>query len=401
MSRRRNRRNKNVNKPAAKSVQVRNTGAMRTMRINHTEYIGYISVSPDKGDNQISKFEIQPGSQTTFPWLSSIARRFESYKFNRLSFKYIPDVGTTTDGSIALCPDYDASDDNSQASRATLLTFEDSVRGPLWDVLVCRATPRNLKKRTSYYTRTTQPSATDIKLYDVGNLWVSLKYQGDLQSCGELWVSYDITLITPQLEENVIAQKTANYPVNIDPAYPFLGMAEAMLEGVSINEDFDGLQFTKPGIYHLAWLIRRTDDGDSEPVDIYNPNWKIDPSVYQAQGDSFWSEVAHYLQEDHHLGGVSTANTGERLEGYITVGNETTPDHPTIFEWLSTARASLYNTPNAYERFLTLTKVGTVPSIIGLRRIECKKHSPPSKEEKEQLLRQVRVRKAPTKVRAY
>ena len=131
----------NVQAPASMGVMLTNGGALRTMTLSHREYVKPIVVSAP-GPNQVTRYRIQPGDLQHFPWLSEIALRFESYKFLELSLEYIPDVGTDTQGSIAICPDYDAADDNSGASKGKLLAFEDSVRGPLWNTLTCRCTTR-------------------------------------------------------------------------------------------------------------------------------------------------------------------------------------------------------------------------------------------------------------------
>ena len=119
-----------VTQPSAKSAVIRNTGALRTLRLRHREMIFDLEGLHDPGIAAV--LPLNPGLQTSFPWLSNIANNFETYKFNSLSVEFIPAVGTSTDGALSIAPDYDATDNDELLSKRTLLAFEDTVRGPLW-----------------------------------------------------------------------------------------------------------------------------------------------------------------------------------------------------------------------------------------------------------------------------
>lgn len=166
------------------------------MRIRHREYIrDIVAVGPNFAATSIV---INPGFRTTFPWLSSTALAYESYLFNSLSFEFESSGVTTDRGTVMIAIDFDASD-SPPLDKQELLTMEGATRSSVWSHQTCTASQKNLKKfGVQRFIRNEEPLGTgDIKTYDVGKLLVATHGTGNL-TCGELYVSYDITLHTPQ-----------------------------------------------------------------------------------------------------------------------------------------------------------------------------------------------------------
>jgi hypothetical protein len=163
-------------------------------RIIHREYVADVASSTATFSSL--QYPINPAMAVTFPWLSGVAQNYDKYRFNELSFKYEPSCSTATPGTVLLSPDYDAAD-GAPGSKTDALTYEDSTRSPPWMEQCMISCSENLRAYPQYYTRTgTLPANQDIKTYDTGNLW--LCSQGvSAGTVGELWVEYDVTLITP------------------------------------------------------------------------------------------------------------------------------------------------------------------------------------------------------------
>lgn len=169
-------------------------------RITHKEYFSDVTISQSVFG--IQAFPIQPGLANMFPWLSVIARRFDSYKFRKLKIWYLTECATDTFGAgyAALTVDYDPADP-APVSKMAAMSYEETVRGAPWEEFCHVSKPSNLHKFKEFFTRGSalQPNL-DIKTYDVGNLYfVSGNSTTANQSVGELWVEYDIELITPSL----------------------------------------------------------------------------------------------------------------------------------------------------------------------------------------------------------
>lgn len=54
--------------------------------------------------------QINPSTESVFPWLSQIAGAYEKYTVNSIGFEYVPSCSTLADGILYLAFDHDPSD---------------------------------------------------------------------------------------------------------------------------------------------------------------------------------------------------------------------------------------------------------------------------------------------------
>lgn len=165
--------------------------------VDHEEYIGDISAAISTWF--LTTYSINPGLSATFPWLSSIASRYESYIFESLSFSYKPVCPTTTPGSMMLAIDYDASDP-IPPNKATIMSYQGAVRTAPWGETTFNAMGSDLRKfGVQRYIRGSATTG-DIKTTDVGNFFIASQgTPGVATGLGELYVKYRVKLFTPQL----------------------------------------------------------------------------------------------------------------------------------------------------------------------------------------------------------
>lgn len=201
-----------VSAPVAKSFKGGTSRAKITQngsgvtQVKHSEYVTDVDGSMEFA---VDAMPINPGTSTLFPWLSSIANRYESYCFKQLCFRYETTSPTNTPGSVILAVDY-----NPQAtppmSKTQALAMESSVRSPPWSSVLHKSLNHNLTKRKSYYIRT-DSEVTDPDLYDTGVLMLmSEGIPTESGSVGEMHVDYIVDLITPTLSNT-----TASGPSNL------------------------------------------------------------------------------------------------------------------------------------------------------------------------------------------
>jgi len=165
--------------------------------VTHREYIQEVLGTVAFTNTQLS---INPGQVNIFPWLSKLARNFESYQFEMLKFIYEPQAPTTEGGSIMLAIDYDASDQKAP-TKQQIMSYRSSVRTAPWADMVHSSKKEDLSKQKSYFVRNAnQAGGTDIKLYDVGTLQIATQGNTAAISEGELYVEYRVKLMTPQYE---------------------------------------------------------------------------------------------------------------------------------------------------------------------------------------------------------
>jgi len=230
--------------------------------IRHREYIA--DVGPVGGVTPLysqSSFSINPGLPGTFPWLSGVAQRFESYRFNKLKFDFETESASTATGSTILSLDYDASD-APPTTKTQAMAFRSSVRSPLWSNCQLTCLSEDLNKQKSYFVRKgANPTATDIKLYDVGNLSVGFQGTASLLQVGELYVEYECLLMTPQL--GIAGQGEAVWGAftgssNAAPAATVTGVLPATVVSTGTTTSVTTWTFTQPWQGILAALVQGT-----------------------------------------------------------------------------------------------------------------------------------------------
>lgn len=172
---------------------------LRHLKVSHIEPILTISGITTSAVYSVS---MNPGLSAFTPWLAGIAPSFESYRIESLRFHYVTRAGSTKTGRVVLAVDYDALD-AAPASFLQVSNYEDAVPTSSWEstTLTCRRS--NLQKVPERFIRGEASIADqDLRLSDIGNLFIWVEGQDNTDSIGDVYVEYDIVLMTPQLAES-------------------------------------------------------------------------------------------------------------------------------------------------------------------------------------------------------
>jgi len=259
--------------------------------VKHSEYIRDVLGS---FDFNAEEFQINPGNGELFPWLANIAKRYESYQFRGLQFRFEPTAPTSVSGSVIVSVDYNP-ESQAPVNKVEALSMESAVRTTPWSRVVHTSLGHNLSKRKSYYVRNSDEDEDieDPDLYDTGKLLVMTQgVTPDVTgSVGEMYVDYHVDLITPLLETKISGQNSAKLetktPVGSANDSRFLfdediiwtppSMADCYKVGPGINVP-DGfanvigaIEFKKVGNYLLNFSV-------SDPSAV-NP---LDPATFIA-----------------------------------------------------------------------------------------------------------------------
>lgn len=181
--------------------------------VRHKEYISQI-FSTNTFANQRA-LVLNPGDSNTFPWLSTLAARFEQYRIRGMVFHYIPTSGYAVSGtnpalgSVMMQTSYRATRD----PVATQPTDKLEMMNEYW---ACEAAPCEAfchpiecspleNPFNVHYVRTTAVDAGDTPLmYDYGVTYVSTSGMPATNNVvGDLWVSYEIELLKPVIASTV------------------------------------------------------------------------------------------------------------------------------------------------------------------------------------------------------
>lgn len=187
------------------------------LKICHQEFMESVRQKVT-GVKEIERFiEVNPG--TAFPWLKSIASRFETYKFNKLVFHYHSSCQTTVKGTFAMQFDCDPAD--LEPDRAVdLLGQAMVVEGNVWASFSLNIPIFNLEVFRRRFVRV-GVSPGDIKTYDVGALNVFHDATVGNDILGRIFCEYEIELYTPQIQRQVSGSTLSPTPLaTIDAYYP-------------------------------------------------------------------------------------------------------------------------------------------------------------------------------------
>lgn len=211
----RNPRDSVVIKAPVAMTKINRTGVPRMDRlsngdlvVSHREFLQDIPASVDFRSTGIP---VNPGLSETFPWLSQMATLYESYCFEKLDFAYQTMSSTTQSGSVMLAIDYDASDP-SPIDKQQMASYRGYSRSSPWENFTNHSKKEDISKRKTYYVRNGGlGSNQDVKLYDVGNLFVATQGQApDTPPVGELYVDYRVKLMTPQLNNPALGNSKSS-----------------------------------------------------------------------------------------------------------------------------------------------------------------------------------------------
>lgn len=193
-------KNNSILQPQAPSFK---SGAAQ-VNIKHREFLGDVISSSTANTFNITSFSLNPGLQSTLPWLSQVCgSTFQQYRINGMVFEFrsmSADALNSTNtalGSVVMCTDYDSADvPFSSKQQMENTEFGVSCKPSSNMIHAIECAPKVTTATELYIRARNIPAGTDIRLYDWGKFYIATSgFQGTNVNCGELWVSYDITLI--------------------------------------------------------------------------------------------------------------------------------------------------------------------------------------------------------------
>lgn len=255
---------KGVKAPIARSKVIRQSApkfskGKNGIIVHHREFIQDITTDSALDTFKVEFTEINPGLTSSFPWLSGIAPSFESYKFRRLIYEYVPYCASTTVGTIMLAVDWDVSD-WEPGTKQQMLAYQTSVSAPLWEPVRLVCEPGNLAKFSlDHFVRTLDPGQVDLKTYDVGCFYFGTSNNGlSNHSVGSIFVEYEVELLTPQIQADDSYRPSARLDATgSSKAQPFPAATthvhQDLYEPVVHRLNDTTIEFDRPGQYKIDW----------------------------------------------------------------------------------------------------------------------------------------------------
>lgn len=280
-----------VNKQASMKSTTKSDGSVV---VRHREFISDIRIEQSSDFTLYQTLPVNPGIDNSFPWLYKIAQNYESYTFRKLVYEFETTSSTSSQASIMMALDYDPNDP-APPSKMKMMQYHNSTRTQVWNNMCCSADQKDLKKfAKEKYVRNGQPLGVreTLQNYDVANFYLAYSSSANIGLAGELYVSYEVELQTPQSSEisdkpidltrKFRSELTGVGDVNALPTAPFTKSVQP-----SLNEDEGNLpvtvtnsaiQFPLVGQYLLVIQIEfnGTIDQDSPTISGITPGLVYD-----------------------------------------------------------------------------------------------------------------------------
>jgi hypothetical protein len=179
--------------------------------ISHREYISDV-YGPPSGNFTNVVYNINPGLERTFPWLSQIACNYDEYTIAQLMFTYRPTVtdfaaASGQQGQVIMATQYNANDEPFTDKRV-MMQYDGAMSSKVSceQVHGVECNPKKLSGDQGKYVRN-RPVLEDhdINTYDHGQFNIAIADIPNTyanQSLGELWVSYTVELRKPKFYAN-------------------------------------------------------------------------------------------------------------------------------------------------------------------------------------------------------
>jgi len=187
--------------------------------LRHREYLRDITAATEFTNLQ---FDVNPGINATFPWLSQIATSFEQYKFRGLVFEFksmaadvvLSNAASTALGTVIMGTKYNVLElpfTNKFEMENWEFTSSCKPSCNMMHPIECAASQTPVDMLYIRSTNATQGAmAGDLRLYDLCNFNIAVQGMQntgqDGTAIGELWATYEVELYKPKLEEDVNTQ---------------------------------------------------------------------------------------------------------------------------------------------------------------------------------------------------
>lgn len=239
--------------------------ATATNIVCHREYLGDINGT---SAFNINSFPLNPGSETTFPWLSQLATNYQEYKFHGCIFEFRPlitdFVTSGAPGVIIMATNYNAvAPVYTTKQQMENTEFAVSVKPTLNLIhgIECDPAQTVIGQRS---VRSGQiPPNADLRLYDYGTFQFAT--QGNpVQLIGELWVSYCVEFFKPIISTD--RAEDAEYlhisrATSVSTSSPF-GLVGLQVVGTLpvVSSTGNNVTFTPhlASTYQVTWILNST-----------------------------------------------------------------------------------------------------------------------------------------------
>lgn len=327
-------------------------GKNRKTYVRHREYICDITTASVANTFKIQTFPINPGLGNTFPWLNAIAGSYEEYCIKGMIFEF---KSTSADslnstntalGTVMMATQYNVlAPTFVNKQQMENYEFAGSCKPSTSLMHPIECDPHETPMPELFIrTDATSVSTADLRMYDLGKFSIATTgMQGTSVNIGELWVTYDICLIKPKLNTNIV--ESDHYLLTAPSSTSSQYFAGATLStgssGFTTIVGTTQIKFSD-NIIAGVFLIEYNISGDStvlvEPTATL-VNCSAGPLLWAAQTSSTFSNTASTSANYIGLRVITITGSGAT----VTFSGGTTPTNPVRGDLVITKMSATIN----------------------------------------------------------
>lgn len=174
----------------------------------HREFIGNIYAPALLAPFSVQTYRINPGLESTFPWLAQIAANYEEYEMKQLIFTYrstVADFASASGqvGQVLMATQYNNNKDPFY-EKVTMMQYDGAMSGKTSETQLhgVECDPAKLSGHPGKYVRVAPVLPDeDLNDYDHAQFNIAVADAPSTyanQALGELWVSYTVELRKPK-----------------------------------------------------------------------------------------------------------------------------------------------------------------------------------------------------------
>lgn len=181
---------------------------LRSNIFTHREFLGDVKSSVDFA---ISQFPLNPGMAVTFPWLHDLADNYEQYRIVGMIFEYqsvysdavVSSSTTGALGNVIMATEYDSTREAFGTESDMQNHQYTTAAKPSENFLHPIECSVNENPLTVLYVRDSDVLASqDPRMMDLGQFYIAtVGMPAADEICGKLWVTYQVELLKPRLQE--------------------------------------------------------------------------------------------------------------------------------------------------------------------------------------------------------
>jgi hypothetical protein len=259
----------------ASPVPVMHSTLDKGLRVCHSEFLGEISSTVAFTP---TTYAINPGMFATFPWLSTIASRFQKWRNNGIVFFFKSTAGlavAATNNALgdimgAVQYNYYAP---ALSTKQDLLLLSGSSNGKPAENQIFPVEARGDISRDPVRIIRNSGVSGDYNNYDWGKFTLATSGCQGANVVGNLYVCYDITLIQPRLfNQDIFYAATLN---SVDNTHPLgtsvtIGQAPVPSTAVSVSGNVITFSGVTGNLFSIIYSVTGTSAAVTAPVYAYS-----------------------------------------------------------------------------------------------------------------------------------